>query len=64
MISDTLSDAIAEMRSYMAEYPQYYEDVKAQIEGTIQVMEVLRVRLDTPPHETPEVLQKYAEGWK
>lgn len=48
MISDTLSDAIYEIQSYRREYPQYYEDIAAEIDSLIKAMEALRVKLDTP----------------
>ena len=52
MISDTLSEAIAEIQNYLDDlvFEQVYDgDLRQQIEATVAVMEATRVRLDTPP---------------
>lgn len=49
MISDVLSDAIAQIKIYQAELPAVYDAIRPEIDRTIHEMEVLRIKLDTPP---------------
>lgn len=53
MISDTLSDAIAEIERYQREEPDAYEHYAPLIKATIQAMDGLRRLLDTPPTDLP-----------
>lgn len=49
MISDTLSDAIEEIETYLQEWPDAYSHVRRAIESTLIVMEAARTMLDQPP---------------
>jgi hypothetical protein len=51
MISDVLSDAVAEIRQYQRDFPEVYDSLKLEIAHVIEVMEELRRYLDTPPAE-------------
>lgn len=48
MISDTLSQAVAEMRRYVSEFPRTYAD-NPDLLDLIDRMEAMRMKLDTPP---------------
>lgn len=52
MISDTLSDAIAEINLYLKEMPEVYRDpaLVHWIMQTKNSMDALRQYLDTPPY--------------
>lgn len=54
MISDTLSDAAAEMRTYLAEYPDVYRDTAPLIVDLLSKMDTVRALLDRPPLENSE----------
>ena len=47
MISDTLSDAVREIRGYLANFPNTYNDVAPVIETLIEHMDAVRAMLDT-----------------
>jgi hypothetical protein len=49
MISDTLAEAIKEIRRHQREFPEVYDDVKPTVDYTLQKMEALRRYLDEPP---------------
>ena len=49
MLSDTLFDAVQEIRWYQREYPQLYDHLRSDIERVVQAMDALRRLLDTPP---------------
>ena len=50
MISDVLSDTVAEMRRYLAEFPECYDgEVRPHLDKLIADMEAMRIKLDTPP---------------
>jgi len=49
MISDVLSDAIAEIRQYQAEMPEVYGKIKRKIDTVVTIMDALRAELDAPP---------------
>jgi hypothetical protein len=49
MISDILSDAIADIRKCQDELPENYNAMEAEINAVVSIMKVLRVKLDTPP---------------
>ena len=46
MITDTLSDAVAEIRDYMTRQPSVYAGQKEQIEAVVAAMDALRRELD------------------
>lgn len=56
MISDTLSDAIDQIKQYEAEYPEAYGDpgLKGRIAAVVSSMDQLRRELDCPPTDAPE----------
>ncbi|MBV8535840.1 MAG: hypothetical protein JO128_09620 [Alphaproteobacteria bacterium] len=47
MISDTLFDAIAEIRDYQRRLPQMYDGMKAEIDSVVARMEALKEFFDT-----------------
>lgn len=51
MISDTLSDAAAEIREYLTQYPQVYAGQLDNIVALLAAMDHLRRILDTPPYD-------------
>ena len=50
-ISDTLSDAVIEMRRMLDSQPSMYAEVKQQMEALITAMDGMRAILDTPPFD-------------
>lgn len=48
-VSDTLFDAIEEIRDTLASQPRMYGAVRSQIETLLADMERVRLLLDTPP---------------
>jgi len=48
MLSDTLSDAIHEIRRYQNEMPEQYADIREWVDAVVQEMEALRRYLDLP----------------
>lgn len=51
MISDTLSDAGAEIEEYQNSMPECYDGLRDQIETVKVVMDALRAYLDCPPSD-------------
>lgn len=49
MISDTLHDAIEEIRRYQSNYPQVYDPMRRRIDEVVDAMRSLQLELDTPP---------------
>lgn len=49
MISDVLSDAVDEIRHYQREWPDNYSPLDPAIKTVCEVMDALRLHLDTPP---------------
>lgn len=49
MISDTLSDAAADIRDYLRELPDVYKPVAGEVTDVLAAMDRLRIKLDTPP---------------
>ena len=49
VISDVLSDAVQEMRDYLAELPETYANVRGDLDKLIADMDAMRARLDAPP---------------
>jgi len=49
VISDTLSDAVREIRGYQQHMPEEYSDLGPQIDAVVKQMDLLRTYLDTPP---------------
>lgn len=47
-ISDTLSDAADEIRSYLHDHPRMYAADRQQIEALLSEMDRVRVLLDAP----------------
>lgn len=47
MISDTLSDAVDEIRDYLARQPSVYAVHKEKIEAVVAAMDALRCELDS-----------------
>ena len=52
MISDVLSDSIAEIENYQKNMPDVYNEIKDEINKVKDAMEKLRIKLDTPPINT------------
>lgn len=50
MISDTLSQAAAEIRQYLAGHPATYAEQREDIDALLIRMDALRIELDTPCH--------------
>ena len=51
MISDTLSDAEAQLAIYLARYPEVYRDYEQEITRLMDSMRALRIELDRLPEE-------------
>lgn len=49
MISDTLFEAVRDIRRYQKELPQCYVELKDRIDDVVEQMDSLRRVLDTPP---------------
>jgi hypothetical protein len=49
VISDVLSDAVAEIERYQRDMPGCYDGLRDQIEAAKAVMDALRTYLDFPP---------------
>ncbi len=49
MISDTLSEAIYDIRQYQRDMPEVYDSIKRDIDAVTSAMERLRKQLDAPP---------------
>src|SRR5437016_2572594 len=54
MISDTLSDAVADIEEYQRNMPDAYADLIAEIEMVKVVMDSLRIVLDAAPGQPKE----------
>jgi hypothetical protein len=52
-ISDTLWEAVEEIRGYLKNHPSMYGDVRPRIESLLVEMDQVRVLLDTPPAGDP-----------
>ena len=48
MISDTLFNAIQEIRQYQKELPLVYGEIKDDIDKVTEVMEAMQLKLDDP----------------
>ena len=55
MISDTLSDAAAEIRDYQQRMPEVYGPIRPEIDRVLRAMDRLRVYLDRPPLTIPSI---------
>lgn len=53
-ISDTLFEAIEELKGDLSSNPAMYRDVRPQIEALLTEMDRVRVLLDTPPFGDPD----------
>ena len=51
MISDVLSDAVCRIKDYQRNMPDFYDDIKEEIDHVVETMEKLRIKLDTPPED-------------
>ena len=49
MISDTLFETIEEIKDYQERMPQCYEEIGAELEVVVTLMEAMRTVLDIPP---------------
>ena len=49
VISDTLFDAIEDIRRYQQRMPEAYSNLRPQIDSVVRQMDLLKVYLDTPP---------------
>lgn len=56
-VSDTLAEAVDEIRDYLDSNPGMYGAVRPQIEALLTEMERVRVLLDTPPTSDPGGLE-------
>jgi hypothetical protein len=54
MISDTLSDAAAEIRRYLKDMPHVYADTAPLIGDLLKKMDTVRALLDAPPPPRPK----------
>jgi hypothetical protein len=52
-ISDVLFESSIEIRRYLENLSDMYEDVRAEVDDLLSRMDVLRVKLDTPPFLRP-----------
>jgi DNA-directed RNA polymerase specialized sigma subunit len=60
MISDTLSDAVAEIDRYLRDFPQCYRGaIRSEIIAVREAMDALRCELDRPP--TDEEIEQSLE---
>lgn len=62
MISDTLSDAVREIREYQEDFPEVYAGLKAEIDLVLELMDALRATLDEPPLSRKSGEKAKAEG--
>ena len=60
MISDTLSDAVAEIEEYQRDMPDVYADLAVEIDVVKTVMDGLRTVLDAAPSQS-DVFGKLVE---
>ena len=62
MISDTLFEAVEEIKRYRRDMPDVYGDaeVSAEIDAVVEAMDALRAKLDAPP--TAEELKSFKFG--
>jgi hypothetical protein len=60
MISDILSQAVIDMREYMAKLPDLYVGKKGTplLLALIETMDAMRRVLDTPPHADADLLKQ------
>lgn len=58
MISDTLSDARADIQHYLEAFPNNYAELRPQIDDLLSRMEALHTILDAPPGLTMAFAQK------
>lgn len=49
MVSDTLSDAAAEIRDYLRLSPEVYAPIKDRLQKLLREMDAIRIKLDIPP---------------
>jgi hypothetical protein len=52
-ISDTLSDAINEIRGYLRNQPSMYASVRPELDKLLSDMDAMRAALDRPPFDDP-----------
>jgi hypothetical protein len=55
-ISDVLFESSIEIRRYLENLPEMYEDVRAEVDDLLSRMDGLRAKLDTPPFLRPAAL--------
>jgi hypothetical protein len=55
-ISDVLFESSIEIRRYLENLSDMYEDVRAEVDDLLSRMDVLRAKLDTPPFLRPAAL--------
>jgi hypothetical protein len=48
-ISDVLFESAIEIRKYLENLPEMYEDVRGEVDDLLSRMDALRAKLDTPP---------------
>jgi hypothetical protein len=49
MISDTLFEAIEEIRDYQESMPKSYDEIRSELGVVVTLMEAMRTVLDIPP---------------
>jgi hypothetical protein len=52
-ISDVLFESSIEIRRYLENLPDMYEDVRGEVDDLLSRMDVLGAKLDTPPFLRP-----------
>jgi hypothetical protein len=62
MISDVLSDAAAMVRDYLAQMPEVYAPVLAEVNDVLERMDALRAKLDAPPVPDPRTALEELEA--
>ena len=55
MLSDVLSDTVYKIKLYQENFPEYYADLKQDIEQCKAVMEKLQMKLDS-------IVKDYGQG--
>jgi hypothetical protein len=53
-ISDVLFESAIEIRKYLENLPEMYEDVRPEVDDLLSRMDALRAKLDTPPFLMPQ----------
>lgn len=63
MISDTLFEAIQDIRQYQDQYPHSYEEVREEIDALVGQMQKLRIKLDKIPTDEEMKTATSAVQW-